>query len=522
MMHLFPCNKLVLTLGIAIAVQGSAFAQTSLPPAGQAVRRVTPIPTTKTISQANVAMRVKNGSATGLVAVSASTGNSQSPPSCPDPSTRTAPSSSPFQAAAALVSQTQQDTACRDNATNSAAWEAWNQIVNYETSKAMTAADLVELPIARNLAYGLNTTQTNTAAQVYIGSAAPSARSQLSTGADASLVNSIAKSVESVKCGWSYTTGTSSAAGANSSNSPVNTYTYTYIKRNWGFFPLIGKGCGDSQIQNFFAQDSWQALGSQVGYKYNVVESESQVSSDLFTMAFRPGIQVVFGATVTGSGSQNSTSTSTSSSSGSPTTERAGYLAHPMDTTTSSSTTGTTDPVSTAIAKLEAGGDFNISAPIPIHYLQGNLGVLETSLSPNVGFTVNGLSSQNTITNATYQTYNIPLEFYYESVSVSNPTNPSNNATFFVDVRPQGEFISSTLAQQLGPSVGTKMFLLQAAAGVNFQKSIRLSAQYNYGNTSVFQAASSPSSSSSSTSPTTSIKGVQFAISFTPQSKSSN
>jgi hypothetical protein len=562
MKHLSHCSKLVLVFGIVTVFNVTALAQVSLPPAGQVARRVS----TKQVvvsadgttsgtkstqvkkavqnlqSSASKTTQSQNGIQTEAVTASSSASpaqgaaNQSNPYSisdCPDPTPPTNQTSTSLPDSVQKQHDLDQDSYCRDHASNGASWEAWQGIANLDELGGDLKVTSTTMHLLREFAFRLGNLPDANQAPVFASNSQQEMLSKDNSSSDSdatkainnAAIKTITVAVQNIKCAWWVNPSSKPTTDSSGNPAAAYTYTYAYTGRNAGLLPLIGKGCGDNEIQNFFGLDTWQHLVSQVGYKYNVKGSESQVSSDLFTLVFRPGIQVVFGTTVTSSNSRASSSTSSGSSgsSGASTPALHGaFLPHRFDTTSSTSTTGTTDQVSTAISKLETGGDFNISARFPFFYRQGGLGVVAGKFDPNVGFTVNGLSSQSTITNATYNTYSLPLEFYYESAAVADPNNASNNGTFLVDVKPQAEFLGSAVAQQLGPSVGTKLFLLQAAAGFNFQKAVQFSAQYNYGNTSVFQSASSSSSGSgSSTTPTTSIKGLQFAISYTPQSKSS-
>jgi hypothetical protein len=275
------------------------------------------------------------------------------------------------------------------------------------------------------------------------------------------------------------------SACTETSKSGTTTFTYP----SW--FPLWWNGChDDNQIQNFFAENGMVDAGRAAKYEYNAQQSASVVNADLLTATFQPGLQVVLaGSATSGSGNSNSNSTA------------------------SGSTSTSSDSVATAVTKLENGGDFNLRIPLPL--LSWTKGALTTvgQFTPNVGFTINGLSAQNTITDSTQYSLNLPVEFYGQLTSTKGSTTP---AVLFLDVKPAGEFFSKTLAAKLGPSVPTALFLGEASAGIEFSQKVRVSLQYVYGNASVYQSGSSSTTTSgtSGSSQTQRIGGFHLAVSF--------
>jgi len=295
--------------------------------------------------------------------------------------------------------------------------------------------------------------------------------------------------------------------------------SYTYP--HW-LFPLFHKDCqSDDQIQHFFDVNRKVSEGNGIQYLYNAQQSSSAITGDLVTSTFWPGFQAILaGSTTTGNGTTNSSSTTTTSSSG------ATSRLSPSDaSSTSTDATSTTDSVQTAVSKLENGGDFNVRFPLPVLFHSAGSASVSGLFSPNLGFNLNGIGSQSTITEATEYTFNTPLEFYAQLGSVGSGTKSTNTitpATFFVDVKPAGEFISSVLAQKLGPSVPRAFFLGQASVGIEFAQSFRVSLQYVYGNAQIYQSASSTTSTSASTTPTSRIGGFHLAVSFSPQKSTSS
>jgi hypothetical protein len=282
--------------------------------------------------------------------------------------------------------------------------------------------------------------------------------------------------------------------------------------------PLWRAGChADDQIENFFSQGGLLTAGNAAKYEYNAQQSASIINADLLTTTFQPGIQLVLAGSATSgsSGSLSTTTTSTTSAMLSAVMPRAAATTGAATTTTS---TSSSDSVSTAVSKLESGGDFNLRIPLPLLAAQKGPTSITGQLTPNIGFLVNGLTSQNTITDSTQYSFNLPLELYGQLTSTTNAATP---AVAFFDIKPAGEFLSKTLAQKLGPSVPTGMFLGEAAIGVEFAKKVRISAQYVYGNASVYQNSASTSTSggtAATATPTQTVSGFHFAVSFATSS----
>lgn len=253
------------------------------------------------------------------------------------------------------------------------------------------------------------------------------------------------------------------------------------------FFPL--RRCNDAAKLYYFQASATASVANQVQYLYNHVQSTSQVNADLLTATFNylGGFQAVLSGTATAGSSQNAATS-------------AGGAATPATQT---------DSVSTAVAKLQQGGDFNIRTPFPIarHLAQGY--GYSVSFMPNVGFTVNGLTGQNTVTQSTQYTGNIPFEGYAEFGSI--PESGKASTVIYVDAKLGAELLSSALASKIGTN--NAFFLGQLSGGIEFAQSVRVGFQYFLGPS---QAYCVPSTSGGCTATTGSVSGFHFVVSFTP------
>jgi hypothetical protein len=237
----------------------------------------------------------------------------------------------------------------------------------------------------------------------------------------------------------------------------VTSYTYPV------WFPLLGKGCSAQSVQNFYDKTGTIALVSSVRYLYGVTASSNAISSDLITGTFPLGFQVKLGTNVTTGAS------STTSSSGSSTSSQ------------------TTDTAATAISKLEQGGDFYVEGLYPIlQWSKPDRGFsLYSQFAPKIGFTVSGLGSQQTITQATDTNFYYPAELYaqFADISVTN----SDPIVAFVDAQIGGESIGSDLAKAL--NYNRNFYLGQFSVGLEFNSAIRISFQRFEGPSSLYDAA---------------------------------
>jgi hypothetical protein len=275
-------------------------------------------------------------------------------------------------------------------------------------------------------------------------------------------------------------------ATANATPQPCTKNTDgSYTFKPW--FPVAG--CSADAITDFFKVSGAISIINTVHYLYSPNQSTNQISSDLLTATFPLGFQSIFSGTATqGSSQPSSTSPSTTS----------------------------TDSVSTAVSKLEQGGDFNVRFPYPILYhVTSSYGVYMLS-SPSVGFMVSGLSGQNTITESTQYNVNIPLEFYAQTASIEQ-SQGSSNALIYLDVKPAAELVSPAFATAIGLKSNRYFFLGQAAAGLEFYNSVRVGFQYFFGPGQVYQV---PTTTGTMTK-TGKVGGLHLIISFSPSKSKS-
>jgi hypothetical protein len=273
-------------------------------------------------------------------------------------------------------------------------------------------------------------------------------------------------------------------------NHPDVKTSYTYP--TW--FPTLGTGCIGPVILNYFAVENSAVAANGVQYLYNAQQSTSQVDADLFTATFGLGLQAILAGTAT-AGSSQATATTTSGTPAPATTQ--------------------TDSVTTAVSKIENGGDFNLRFPLPVvsHFGQGY--ALDGRFVPNLGFNINKFGAQDTITESTEYTFNVPFELYGQTTSI----DPNNPAIAFIDLKPSGEVVSSALAQSIGLTGSRAFFMGEAAVGVEFAQKVRVSLQYLVGPHQIYQTISS----TGTTTTATHIGGFHLAVSFSPQKpKSSN
>lgn len=263
---------------------------------------------------------------------------------------------------------------------------------------------------------------------------------------------------------------------------PDDKTRYTYA--TW--FPTLGRGCLSPVILNYFAVESSAVAANGVQYLYNAQQSTSQVNADLLTATLGMGFQAVLAGTATAGSSQSNS------------TSGAG-----------SANKDQTDSISTAVSKIENGGDFNLRFPLPVvgHFGQGY--ALDGRFVPNLGFNINKFGGQNTITESTEYMVNVPLELYGQTTSI----DPNNPAVAFIDIKPSGEVISSALAKSIGLTGSRAFFLGQASIGVEFAQKVRISLQYFIGPHQIYQTTDS----TGSTTTATHVGGFHLAVSFSPQ-----
>ena len=267
-------------------------------------------------------------------------------------------------------------------------------------------------------------------------------------------------------------------------SAPDNKSEFTYA--TW--FPTLGTGCLSPIILNYFGVEK-SAVGSNgVQYLYNAQQSTSQINADLFTATFPLGFQAVLAGTATAGSAQTAPSTTGN---------------------TPSSSTTQIDSVSTAVSKIEDGGDFNLRFPFPVVSHFGRGYALDGRVLPNLGFNINKFGAQNTITESTEYTFNIPFEFYAQTTSI----DPNNPAIIFIDLKPSGEVLSNALAQSIGLTGSRAFFLGQGSIGVEFAQKVRVSLQYFVGPHQIYQTVTS----TGTTTTATHIGGFHLAVSFAPQ-----
>lgn len=280
-------------------------------------------------------------------------------------------------------------------------------------------------------------------------------------------------------------------AGSDAPNTPP------FLYRPW--FPVTGPGCGNEAIFNFFAVSGNAEAASNVKYLYNAQQSTSQITADLLTATFPLGFQAVLAGTATAGSSQPATSTPSSGS------------VRAVRSDTQATDPGSTDSVTTAVAKIQAGGDFNLRFPSPIYYKMGDRYGMQVFTSPNVGFNIDKFGAQSTITESTEYSVNVPLEFYAQTRSIDSTSGGMSSAILFLDVKPAAELISSQLAKKIGLTSERGFFLGQASLGLEFAQSFRISLQYLYGPEQIYVTPDSSGTTKSR------IGGFHLAVSFSPQ-----
>jgi len=346
------------------------------------------------------------------------------------------------------------------------------------------------------------------------------------------ILRGVGDSVQKIRCfrwvastittpGSATTTPSPSTSAAGSAPTPKPQYDYDF--RN-GLAPLNGDSCDSDAVESFFSVSGPAVAASNAQYQYNAELSTSQLTAQLLTgtlgnkwKRFLPLQLVLSGTATNSSGTSNTNTSSAQNSSGASNIRKKVSPA----AATGSAASDSTDPAATAAAQLQAGGDFNISAPIPLfnYASKSNTGfAAQVLFSPNLGFNINGFSGQNTITQATEYAGNLPFEFYIQTRSNESDSNGVASAIFFLDVKPSIELISSALSQNIGPGTQGRSFLGQASVGIELSQRIRISGQYSYSSKDIFN--SNASSGSSTTTPQ-SHNGFHFVVSFSPSKSKS-
>jgi len=288
---------------------------------------------------------------------------------------------------------------------------------------------------------------------------------------------------------------------------PAST-NYTFNRK---LFPLWHKGCdanNGAAVLAYFAVDKSGVLANRTQYLYNAKQSTNAINADLFTGTF-PGFQVVLAGTATAGSSQTANPTGM----GTPAT--SAMLFEPRASTTAATSTPQTDSVQAAVAKLEQGGDFNVRFPAPIARKIGSVGGFDVKLMPNIGFMVDGLTGQNTVTESTEYALNIPLEAYFELGSYEKTAGISN-VVLYGDFKPGAEVISPGLKSAIGLTSNRYFFLGQASIGVELMNSVRMGVQYFLGPSQLY--ASTNATGIGTTQTTDHVGGFHLVVSFSPSS----
>lgn len=284
----------------------------------------------------------------------------------------------------------------------------------------------------------------------------------------------------------------------------LNGQAQSCVSPNDKWFPL--RRAKAQTIYCFYNASSGFAFASQIRYLYNPAGSANVFSGDLMS-AQAPGLLL---------GSQLSFEGNATTSSCTTTADGSGEsVVHPHDdpTTPSSDTcnaTGdgnNTPSTQQVVESLEKGGDFALKATMPLWSYNNNYIQTLLVLSPRVGFTVNGLSNQNTVTNGTEANYFIPFEGYLQFGLLPSQTQNDSVASIFADYRAGLESTSVDFAKNAGLA-SHNFFLQYLSFGIAFNSSVRISGQRYIGPSQSFL--------DSTGKPMNNFKSWQIGIQFTP------
>lgn len=251
------------------------------------------------------------------------------------------------------------------------------------------------------------------------------------------------------------------------------------VRHTW--LPLIGPGANSDTVNCWYNSSNFYALLGQVHYTYNPGGSANTVNSDLASLNFIGGVQLTLsGAASTSSCDSSSTGTNTSCNSSSSATTAAGSLRRRDTTATTNSTASTTPSLQQDVQNLIKGGDFGLRVSWPVYQVQGHGFQLYSVILPKAGFTVNGLSTQNTATNATEVNENISSETYVQMDALAPTDGGESPGSIFIDYRGGRQFVDQSFATAAGLS-SSHFWLQQLSLGVVFNGAIRLSAQRYWG-----------------------------------------
>ena len=266
-----------------------------------------------------------------------------------------------------------------------------------------------------------------------------------------------------------------------------------------------------SSVQCFYNSNQFYSVASKVEYVYNPAGSANTVSGNILSGQSDPqlgGFQLALVGNA-------SSSTCTPASSTTPT--NAGV--RPLDTagTAASSTCGTagsddnsnSPSLQQAIQSLEKGGDFGLQGVWPFLDARSTYLQVIGMLTPKAGFTVNGLTDQNTVSNATEANFFIPVETYAQLDLCQCTDATDNKFSFYADYRGGLESTSSAFAQNA--KLGHHNFGMQfLAIGIVINGSVRISGQRYFGPKQAFVDSSGNQVTADN------FKGWQMGIQFTP------
>ncbi|MBZ5504652.1 MAG: hypothetical protein LAO78_04105 [Acidobacteriia bacterium] len=220
-------------------------------------------------------------------------------------------------------------------------------------------------------------------------------------------------------------------------------------------------------VQCFYGTENAVDAINQVKFLYGFGGGDSKtLSSDLVSIQFPGGLQATLGQSVTMGTSTTSTVTTTITPPSGP----------PQQTTS----TLTTDTPSTAISKIEQGGDLFVRFAYPLIYRNRTHWGGMIFAVPRLAGNFSGFGSEATITQANEYNFNISVESYGEWRALEQ------GGLMYADIRTGLQYIQPEVAQQLGLGSQNKFLLTQFAAGIEFAKLLRFGFQRFIGPTGAF------------------------------------
>lgn len=266
------------------------------------------------------------------------------------------------------------------------------------------------------------------------------------------------------------------------------------------FAPLTGKGIKTETINCYYNSTSDLSFANQVAYQYNPVGSASNVSSDLASLRFPQGFQLVLAGTAKAD-SCSSTQNQSSSCGGAV---QAG------------SPSGNQPSLQQDIQTLTNGGDFALRTNWPLLNYRGGPFQIRSDVNPRVGFEVNGLGGQASAANATNVLPYISNETYLQVDALSASGDGDSPGAVYFDYTWGLQHVSSDFSKSAG--LDKENFLLQQiAVGVVFAGKINLSGQHYWGPTQAFVDSSGKPAGT-----VNNFSTWQFRIQITPKSVISN